>query len=433
MDYQTAKDLTRAEFCEYCQRFWQPRLKSRDIEWNDEKKQALEGYLKLVQRFAPDWLEEFELCDKAMGLEAGAYALCEMGQDTSNPQPPPHECTSWIVNPQVSANGRRILHKVRDSNVHEISLMRFRTECNPKANRWLGLGTLGRMSPCMGMNEHGLAVIMDSGEPTWERNYPGLTTPNIARCLLEKCANLDEALALYAEIINSNGYSHKGSGSIFMMVDIRRGLVAENTAKHYAYAFVEDAFLIRANAWHLPSMECHSTTDYKWIVGNAQRESQVREGIRKALQEKGAISLEDCWKIARSREGTIDRRNRAVCTDFSNSSSTFEIDVEHPFLSTAYLAIGPQDQTPFMPMPLCATRYPAQMVDGSWSDEAFKGQQELGIHSDLNQFTELEARMMAIYRPAQEKARSLAKSNHAQAEAILQEAFESCCMVRAQG
>ena len=362
-------------------------------------------------------------------MSRGGYAIRELKQDTTKPKPP-HECTSWLLNPQVSANGRRVIHKVRDANDHEISLMRFRTECNPKAYRWLGLGTLGRMSPCMGMIERGLAVIMNSGEPTTERNFPGLTTPNIARCILERCANLEEAQALYAEIIQDRCYSHGVSGSIFMMADTTRGLIAENTACHFEVAYIDEAFLVRANAWHLPGMECHSTSGYKTIVGNAMRETQARDGIRAAIQEKGTVALEDCWAIARFREGTINRQNRAICTDFTNSSASLEIDWEHPLLSSVYVAIGPSDQTPFMPVPLCATRYPVQMVDGSWSDEAFKAQKEVGLQSDLSRFTELEARMMAIYRPAQERARALVGSNLAQAQALLQEAFEGCCQLR---
>ena len=123
--------------------------------------------------------------------------------------------------------------------------------------------------------------------------------------------------------------------------------------------------------------------------------------------------------------------NRAVCTDFTNSSSTFEIDSEYPFLSTAYLAIGPQDQTVFMPIPMCVSQYPVQMIDGTWSDAAFESQKELGINSDLSKFTELEARMLAIYRPAQEKARALAATSPEGAQAILQAAFEECCKYHA--
>lgn len=430
MQFQTAKDLTKAEFSEFCRRYWLPRLAQKTIEWNDEKRRAVETYLGIVQKYAPNWLEEFEICDKTMGLEAGSYAFFELGKDTTKPQAP-HECTSWILNPQISASGHRILHKVRDSSSHEIVIKRLRTECSSKTHRWLGLGDLGRMSPCMGMNEYGLAVIMNSGEPTWENNYPGLTTPNMARCILERCTSLEEAIELYKDIISNSCYSHSTRGSIFMMVDTRRGLIAENTARHFETAFLEESFLIRANAWHLPGMECHSATTQHEIVGNVQRECQVREGLRNALKEKGTVSLEDIWAIARSREGTIDRMNRAVCTDFSNSSSTFEIDSEYPFLSTAYLAIGPQDQTVFMPMPMCVTQYPVQMIDGTWSDAAFKSQKELGINSDLSKFTELEARMMAIYRSAQEKARALAATSPEGAQAILQAAFEECCKYHA--
>ena len=431
MDFQTALDFTKADFAAYITRYWKERLQNKEVVLDDERKRDLEKYLGIVQRFAPCWLEEFDVCDKALGCEPGTYASRELAKDSSRPKAP-HECTSWLLNPPITPNGHRILHKVRDANYREITIMRFRTECCKKYNRWLGLGNLGRMAPCMGMNEHGLAIIMNSGETTTENNYPGLTTPNMARCMLEQCSCIDEALELYKEIIRGNCYSHGASGSIFMMADTRRGIIAENTASHFAIGNVDDKFLIRANAWHLPGMECHSTTTYRGIVGNAQRECQVREGIRNALKAKGTVSLEDCWAIARSREGTVDRSNRAVCTDFTNSASTFEIDSEYPFLSTAYLAIGPQDQTVFMPVPMCATQYPAQMVDGSWSDEAFKSQKELGINSDLSKFTELEARMMAVYRPAQVKAHSLAATSPEGAQDILQAAFEECCKMRAE-
>ena len=98
-----------------------------------EKKAAY--FLNCVKTFAPYILEEFKEIDRAMGWKDGSAAkLCVLGVDLKK-TPPPHECTSWLVCPEVTASGQVLLHKNRDSSSRYITAQRVRV---PGTYSWIG-------------------------------------------------------------------------------------------------------------------------------------------------------------------------------------------------------------------------------------------------------------------------------------------------------
>lgn len=403
---------------------WQKRNENYD---RTIRQRCITKYLRDVEKFAPYWLDEFASIDKSLGWEENTFAAMELFGDACPVAP--HECTSWILWRDYTGCNKVVLHKIRDSHVHELDVTLRQV---PGYHKWLGIGDLGRLSPCMGINEHGLAVVMNSGEPSMENEDAGLTTPDIARLLLEQCANANEALELYRRIIDSHSYAHGSTGTIFFLTDKDNGIVIENTAHRMAYGKLDYGFLIRSNSWHLPGIEAYSRASLDYTHGCEFREVQVRSSLQKYFRTNGSVSLEDSWAISRDREGGEHNKNnpvRALCTMFTNSCSTFEIDREYPdVLTTAFITIGPPCHTAFIPMPIVIEEIPESMVSGQWAATAFAKRAEINMEADIAPLQSLEMEMMAVYRTASERARELMKMGaRAGAVAELQRAFAEIC------
>jgi len=377
-------------------------------------------YLRDIEKYAPYWLDEFAGIDCSFGWHENTFASLELFGDATPPTP--HECTSWILWPDLTGGQSVVLHKCRDSNVRELGVTLRHI---PGYNKWLGLGNLGRLSPCMGINDKGLALAMNSGESTRENENAGLTTPDIARVLLEQCSSAEEALDMYRRIISTHSYAHGANGTIFFLMDRHDGIVIENTAWRMASGKLDYGFLIRSNSWHLPGIEAYSCASYKYTHGCEYREVQVRSALKDAFAAHGRIGLEDSWAISRCREGGWQDEYRAVCTMFTNSCSTFQIDLEYPeALATAFVAAGPPCHTVYLPMPIVIDEIPESMMNGSWAAAAFARQTESKMEADIQPFVDLEKQIMELYGNACAIAKGLLNNCEKQAAInILRGAF----------
>ena len=72
---------------------------------------------------------------------------------------PTHECTSWMLFPDVAGENTTILHKNRDSQSRYVIV---RKGSDNSGRVWLGMG--GDKGCCMAVNTCGLAGVMNSGE-----------------------------------------------------------------------------------------------------------------------------------------------------------------------------------------------------------------------------------------------------------------------------
>ena len=112
-------------------------------------------------------------------------------------------------------------------------------------------------------------------------------------------------------------------------------------------------------------------------------------------------------------------------TNMSLETTCFEIDPEFPaVLSCAYLALGPQRHTVYLPVPMALRQLPDKIRDGRWGEMAYAHQEAFGPeHGDLPKIVELEDRFVAEFRAARDRARELLKAGK-QDEAV--ELLNSC-------
>ena len=342
-------------------------------------------------------------------------------------QEPPHECTSWLAFSDITKNNTNLLHKNRDSKVRVIMVV-----LSPESSKykWVGLGgaDAGMTDgwPCMGVNEAGLAAAMNSGEKCTDNSgdQPGKTTPVILKEILSNCSTIDEALERLNAIAKNNEYSHKDAGSIFFFMDKDAAYIVEMTAHFITTQRFDHGYAYRANIWHNPGMAAYACSTVKSFLGSANREYEVRTAMNNALKDKGKITVEDCLEMSRMYQMDDTPLESRVCSKYTNSSCTLEIDREFPAqLSTAYVLIGPPRNTICVPVPICACSVHPKMLSQEWTNATWKRFDEKGNEVEIpTEWLEYENQFMAEYRAAKDKARTLIKANQVkEAEALLQD------------
>ena len=117
--------LDRGEyFLKYCSA-WKKNKPVVKIPANvseQEINRRFEHFLARIKKFAPHWLSEFESVDRAFGWEKGSYARIVCFGIDYKKTPSPHECTSWIIMPDLTGGKQMILHKNRDSKYRNIAV-----------------------------------------------------------------------------------------------------------------------------------------------------------------------------------------------------------------------------------------------------------------------------------------------------------------------
>ncbi len=396
----------------------------------DAQRKRYEFIMKCLKEFAPHWLDEMASVDKAMGWEPGTYAdKCVFGVDYKV-TPAPHECTSWIIMPDLTGGKNLILHKNRDSSAKYLTAQIRRVKGKYS---WLGHGNYGAIGTNCGINSKGLAVAMNSGDRGNENSVQGLDTTMLARILLEECADAPTAVKLLEKMIMAGAYQHGKSGSIWFIADVKNAYVAEHNAKHFHAEKVDRGIALRGNAWQFPEMFAYTTQPPKDIVGNVRREYAVRQALIHEVVHKGkAITPADVAHAARIKEFPEDKYCYPLCGPMTNTAATFVIDQEFPEdLSYASFAFGPPRCTFFIPVPATIDELPDELCNGTTANEIFKRFKKRHWKEDWKDESELqavEAKLNARHAEAMAKAREVLKSGKANAKkeaaAILAAAFK---------
>ena len=338
-----------------------------------------------------------------------------------------HECTSWMVFPDM-AGGYRILHKNRDAKPRDIAISRW---SDSSKHKWIGLGSAG--SPNMGISEKGLAIVMNSGEATFE-NEPAeegrMGTPSIARYLLENTTTAAEAVAEFQKIIDRRGYTHEKRGSIFFIMDLKEGYVIECTAHHALPVRVADGIHVRANIWKNPGMAKYTRNSCKATMNSASREFQATTNLNLAVDDHGKITIEDIANISRLL-GDVEAigNERGVCGKTTNSAATLLLDEEFPdVLSAEFVTIGPPRHTAYLPVPICIEDIPADILDETWSKASFARFDKDGLEFDCTVWKQLETDLRNDFMVASDKARQLLRDGKRDAAVeIMRNMFAAGC------
>lgn len=285
-----------------------------------------------------------------------------------------HECTSWVVMPELTGGKKLLLHKNRDSvNPHKICLRRG---TGKDGIEWIALADYNAGTN-MGLNNRGLAVVMNSGDPSdgISTNRKGAVTPTLNQLLISSCSSAPEAVKLLEQCVREKNYNHGKRGSIWMIADPKIVYVVENDAVRIAAHPVVRGFCIRANCWHFPEMVIYSQHPVKQLIKYYRRETAVRQCLfENGTRYKAPVTLE---KIAEaSRIGLIpeDPDCYPLCGKYTLAAATIEIDCEYPgLLSTLYGSFGPPSHTAYLPVPLLLdpAKIPAELATPVFSDGVF--------------------------------------------------------------
>ena len=336
-----------------------------------------------------------------------------------------HECTSWLVFHDLTGNNTNLLHKNRDAVTRpsrDVSVL-----ISPAGTRyqWVGLGnadigmTDGKL--CMSINEKGLAAVMNSGEKCIDNstNPNGKRTPDILKAVMSNCASIDEALEMVRGFVADNDYLHDDKGSIFFFMDRDAAYIVEMTAHYISPMRYDHGYAFRANIWHNPDMASFADNDVATFLNSANREYMVLTGFNRAIRARGRFAVEDSITISRETELPDTPIERRVCSQYTNSSATLELDREYPFpLSTAYVLIGPPRQTICVPVPIAMRDVHPTMRSQAWRNAAWKRFDELGVEAPVPaEWLAFEKESFAQYRTAQGKARELMRAGK-QLEAV---------------
>ena len=94
-------------------------------------------------------------------------------------------------------------------------------------------------------------------------------------------------------------------------------------------------------------------------------------------------------------------------------------------MSTAYIALGPQRHTVYLPCPMALAQFPEAMRNGQWAELSVTIRANQGEENPLlPKIVDLEDRLLAEYDLVREEARQLLRSGRAaEAEKLLNDRF----------
>lgn len=365
---------------------------------------------------------------KLLTLLTAAVLLPVMaGPLPSAPEEEQHECTSWIVMPDLTGGKYMMLHKNRDSaKSKKLQLLKAHPEGK---YAWISLSNRDSGAAYAGVNAKGLAVAMNSGDPTaFFSDKNGKYTPYICRDTLENCATAEEAVKFIRKlVVEDRDYQHGKKGSMWFLADAKKAFIIEHDAVHFAAHEVKMHFAIRANAWHYPEMIMYSKRTLQNLTNHHRREFAVRSSMfQEGKKYKEPVTLEAIAVASRIDTIPEDPQCPPLCSKATNSGTTLRIDCEYPeILSTMVVTFGPPRYTPYLPVPYILDDFPKELTDGSFCDAVFvrwEAKRELLPQDKLLEF---ERELYKRHDEATEKARAVLKKGGSVEEVkkILGEAF----------
>ena len=320
-------------------------------------------------------------------------------------------CTSWIITPDVSATGACMVQKNRDyKGQNLLSARLYRAE--PGKYKVITVNDLWSSGAGAVMNEKGLMIVQNDGSSVLKQELPNrsITVGCIfmLRHIAEHCANLDEAVAMLKKFYRTE---LGRSSSIYLLADLDSGAIIETTGKHLAYAEVNFAYEVRANNYLLPGMRSTVNKKREAFLNGANRRYAASEFLRKVVADKGKIAPFDLMRLARFRQPELEQSHkyRSVCVNASLASTMFVPDRQFPeYLNVAFVALGPQRHTVFLPIPMGLSAMPESLINGDWGSKALALSNVLPLdHQYIPEFETVETRFIDEFFAAREQARKL--------------------------
>ena len=325
-------------------------------------------------------------------------------------------CTSWVIHPSLSASSKMIVHKCRDSNY---SLLDAEMYEFPDGRRYMRIGTTKGWN-CFSMNNSGVVAILNAADPVAAKNPDGDRVGygggGFLSYTAEKCARADHAPAFIKFCCDNDIACGPQS---FFIADAKRAFLIDVVPGYCAIKELYGGIAIISNCMHLPGIEKLSLQRWPSLRYDRRREGNVRRELKKG-RVNGKYTIADTMRVSRLKWEKTPEKHLPFRKD-SLGGVTFEIDPEFPgYLSTAYIALGPQQHTVYLPTPMALKQFPEAIRDGSFGEIASALRKAAGDnHAGLEKIVELEKRLFAEYEKTREQARALLRAKRTDAAAKL--------------
>jgi hypothetical protein len=338
-------------------------------------------------------------------------------------------CTSWMIHPSVSASGRMLVQKCRDSRVSPLTADILRTRHGVK---WMRIGV---KSPAalFAVSERGLVAFMNDGDDMTTL-HPNIRRPEIKHTRMwTGCAeiirqSMDDSATAEEVVKKALSYGKNdlqaGHGGTMFVADAKRGFMIDIGPGYAEAKELTGGLIIITNCMHLPGIEFISCKSVTGVRSDRAREANTRAELQKR-RVSGKYTVKGTFEVSRLL-CQKDMKGKYPCRRNSLGGTCFEIDSEFPAeLTTAYLALGPQQHTVYVPTPMAIEQFPVEIRNGEWADMAYKLREQVGYdHRYIADFDAFEARVLAEYDDVREKARELLKAGK-KAEAV--KLLNECC------
>ena len=315
-----------------------------------------------------------------------------------------------------------ILQKCRDSRVGKLSAD---IRVAPDGRRWMRIGVSDHW-PTFSMNDKGLVATMNDGDDLTIKHPGGeklgIGTGDILRKVMQECDNAYDA-ALIIRDYGRNGRRNGRGGTLFV-ADAKRAFMIDVGPGYGEMKELTGGMVIISNCLHLPGIEVLSRQKVNTLRSDRSREANVRAAL-KAARVDGKYDVRGTIKVSRMRCGKA-MKDKYPFRKNSLGGVCFEIDGEFPAqLSTAYIALGPQQHTIYLPCPMALRRFPQQMENGKWGELAFSFRKKAGDdHKLVDELFAFEDKIIPEYEQAREEARKLLRAGKRQeAEKLLNDLF----------
>ena len=328
-------------------------------------------------------------------------------------------CTSWVIRPELTESGMMIAQKILDNPYRS----RLDADIRVAANgwRWIRVGSFV-CGASMAMNEKGVAITTNCGDRNGEVRAHGKERQTVG-CyelvwLVKSCATAEEAVDAIKHIARNRlfifGDGTRKYGTILLVADPRRAFMVEIGDGYAEATEITSGMHVVANSWMLPGGEEFSEFDLPWLRSDRARQACTI----KALQEgkaNGKYTVRGCFDTSRMIRGPkFNQRYPFVPgsrkpKNMSLETTCFEIDPEFTaYLSCAYISLGPQRHTVYLPVSMAVRQLPDKMRDGRWAEMAYSHQEAFGPnHGDMEKITALEDKFLAEFKTVRAEARKL--------------------------
>ena len=285
--------------------------------------------------------------------------------------------TAWVVHPGSSATKHPLLQTCRDGKTDLLEAAWVKT------GKYPALLVRDREGAAFaGINTKGLSLIQMEGDPNRDPN-PELTSEThtggrLLVSIVTRCADAREAVAAVRASVESGKFF---GGCICLVADTREAHVVECSPRHFSTWQLPHSFCVYTGSWKLPGMDDASTADAERAKNLYQKEWIVRHVLGKAMFSGGGIGPEESFAVSRLDIGDAQKLasqkgkppqppvTAAVGDDSACGSVLFEIDDKYPaVLSCAYLALGHQRRSIYLPLPLGAAE--EILGNGAFSNSA---------------------------------------------------------------